>query len=271
MLYYQKRARSYHNGVKTLEYHEALCRASGHFYFASELNGTDAGYDSGTDTGFVVPHIGYITDGHGVMISKDRTLDLNPGDLVYIPAAYPYRSEWDAVRFYTFVVGTSLFDDTAFTFQRIHAPDLLPRFDALNETARRGDTRAYSAAAFALYAEIVPLLERSFAVFPPELLPASRYIEAHFNENFPVAALAKLCSMSEPRFYARFKESVGMSPVDCRNAMRVRHAILALREGGSSEEVASSCGFCSVAFMRRMMLKFAHITPKAAKSERMWL
>ena len=253
-----------------MEFHKASCRSVGHFYFSSECNGADEGYVSGTDSGFVVPHIGYIASGHGVMISKEKTLDLCPGDLVYIPAAYPYRSEWDAVCFYAFVVGTSLFDDTAFTFQKLTLPALLPRFEQLN-AFEKTDTLAYTAAAFSLYADIVPLLEHAVSIFPPELLPAKQYIEAHYTENFPVATLAKLCSMSEPRFYARFKESVGMSPVDCRNAMRVRHAILALREGGSSEEVASSCGFCSVAFMRRMMMKFAHITPKAAKSEKMWL
>ena len=247
------------------ETHKSLCRTAGHFYFASEEKDTDEAYSSGTDTGFVVPHIGYITHGGGVMVSDEKTLTLDPGDLVYIPAAYPYRSHWRSARFYTLIAGTSLFDDTAFTFQKLHLPEWTDKFDALNAAAKTFDPLVYASAAFSLYATLVPLLEKSTAVFPSELLPAKRYIDAHFAENFPVSLLAKQCRMSEPRFYARFKECVGMSPIDCRSAVRVRHAVVALRTDGRIEDVAAECGFCSVSHMRRMMLKFAHMTPKQAK------
>lgn len=72
------------------------------------------------------------------------------------------------------------------------------------------------------------------------------YIEEHFNEQIPVAALAHLVRLNRHYFTRVFKQSLGMPPHRYQASRRVDHAKLLLAERSVSvTEIALKIGFSS--------------------------
>lgn len=250
---------------------EATAETAGAFAFSFLRHEADTDYASGAlGKGFLTPHIGYIVQGGGTFVSPRKTLELAVGDAVYIPTLYPYRSYWKApLKFYTVIVNDRRFDGTAFAFQKLAMPSLLPLFVRLDGLLREGaDETALLAAYLAVYAPIAARLARAESVFPADLIAARTFLEEHAFERVKVSQAAAIARLSEPRFFARFKQATGYAPIEYRNYVRVRRACAMLREGATVEEASAACGFCSGAYFRRQLRKFASLSPTDVKNGR---
>lgn len=86
-----------------------------------------------------------------------------------------------------------------------------------------------------------------------KILPAVREIERNYADECRVSALATLCCMSESGLRRLFHEYLRLSPVDYRNAVRLRRAKQLIAGGEYSiAEAAEQVGFSNLSFFYRL-------------------
>lgn len=96
-----------------------------------------------------------------------------------------------------------------------------------------------------------------------KLLPALSELTAHFDDNRLIGDYAALCGISEPCFRRLFREYVGQSPVDYRNALRLEAARAKLQSGEYNvSEAAWDSGFTNLSYFVRLYKQKYGYTPK---------
>ena len=97
----------------------------------------------------------------------------------------------------------------------------------------------------------------------PRIASAVGYIKERFAENFSVAELAAVSHMSESRFYALFREQVGVPPINYRLKVRIMKAERLLRENRelTISGISESLGFENDAYFRRVFKTLTGVPP----------
>jgi len=213
--------------------------------------------------------IAVMQKGNGRFLTANTEIDIQSGDVFFIPAGSKYISYWDGddgVLYYAIHFHmenrNSEFSPQGFNLQKItplKTNILLSRFETLckciliDGVAR---LKAYSIF-YDLYADILPLLQRKqikFFAFD-NIKNAVEYIEKNSEKNFTVDYLAQMCLLSESRLYALFEKAIGCSPIAYRNNIRIRKAVNLLGGDYSIEEIATKIGFSSAIYFRRIFKK----------------
>lgn len=96
-----------------------------------------------------------------------------------------------------------------------------------------------------------------------EIYAANSWIKENFRDPFTVERLAEQWSMSVSLFHQRFKDAVGMGPLQCQKRLRLTEARrLMLDEGKNVTEAAMEVGYESVSQFVREYRKLFHAAPK---------
>lgn len=83
------------------------------------------------------------------------------------------------------------------------------------------------------------------------------------NDNYSIPDLAKLCNMSESRFYSVFNEVVGMTPIKMKHKIQTTKAEFLLKSTDLSiDEIAHKIGFESTAHFRKVFNDHYGFSPK---------
>ena len=91
---------------------------------------------------------------------------------------------------------------------------------------------------------------------------AQHYIEQHYMENITVEKLANLGYMAKTSFNRRFKNELGITPIEYLIEVRIKKAKLMLkRRNNQITEIAMRCGFGSSAHFSSCFQKHVGITP----------
>lgn len=94
------------------------------------------------------------------------------------------------------------------------------------------------------------------------IIPALDYIRENFNEKISVSGLAKLCGISDEYLRVLFKSFTGRSPLAYINNLRLENAREMLRGGFLTvAEVAEANGFESPGYFSRLFKKHYNIPP----------
>jgi len=83
------------------------------------------------------------------------------------------------------------------------------------------------------------------------IVPVIRYIDKNYSNSLKVSELAKMAGMSESAFRKAFNIYTGMSPIEYRNSLRIRHAEELMLSGVSMSEAARTVGFNNITFFNR--------------------
>ncbi len=95
---------------------------------------------------------------------------------------------------------------------------------------------------------------------------ARAYMEEHYAEPLPMAALARAAGCGRARLFQLFKQSVGMTPNDFLQRLRVNKARQALANPKLSvTEVALRSGFSSSQYFSSVFRRYTGMTPSAAR------
>ncbi len=95
-----------------------------------------------------------------------------------------------------------------------------------------------------------------------EVVKALKYIDDNFEEDIKIFEIAKVCNMSEPYFRKIFKNSVGLSPLEHLNNVRIQKSCNMLKKSTQPIiDVALACGYTSVSTFNRNFIRFIGITP----------
>lgn len=95
------------------------------------------------------------------------------------------------------------------------------------------------------------------------------YVEAHLNENFPVAKLAALVGLSTCHFIRKFKDTTGLSPHKFVVRARVERAHDYLRTGNFRvADAALEVGFCDQSHLDRYFRRYYGFAPSELLKQR---
>ena len=235
------------------------------------------------------PHfcMGLILDGSAEFYpsGEDTPIRVSKGDIIFVPITSRYTSVWkgESIRYisyhFSFAAESGISERNNFALQKITPPDF-PTVQRTFEYAyehyscrsdeRLGDRLAVLGAFYSLLSSVLPLLRHDFEEKHDERIRrAVEYIRLHSEEDITIPALATLCNLSTSHFYTRFKKEVGMTPVDYKNTILVHRAVNLLLYGNpdSIESLASTLGFSSATYFRRVFKKVTGKSPSAYRKK----
>jgi AraC-like DNA-binding protein len=83
-----------------------------------------------------------------------------------------------------------------------------------------------------------------------------------------VATLARLCRLSEPHFYRKFKQATGSTPIDWLRRERINHARRRLLESGDPiKQISEQVGYNDPYFFSRDFKRYTGVAPKDYRSQ----
>ena len=95
-----------------------------------------------------------------------------------------------------------------------------------------------------------------------EMYEANSWIKQNYRQNFKVEELAEQWNMSVSQFHKKFKNAVGMGPLQCQKRLRLTEARrLMLDEGKNATEAAFDVGYESLSQFTREYRKMFGSTP----------
>ena len=96
------------------------------------------------------------------------------------------------------------------------------------------------------------------------LRPVITYIDEHFREKIYIEELSAMINVSPDYFTKMFKESIGKTPIDYINGMRVNSAMeLLCTTDMSMTEIADSIGFCNPNYFHKIFKQYMLTSPLA--------
>ncbi|MBO5269556.1 MAG: helix-turn-helix transcriptional regulator [Clostridia bacterium] len=198
------------------------------------------------------------------------------GDIIFVPITSRYISKWTGtprIRYisyhFTFAPGTGISESNNFTLQKITPQD----FEALRAVfeyahAHYGNGLSEQlqvlSAFYALLSRLLPSLSHApERKYDERIRRAVDYIRLHSEEDISIPTLATMCNISTSHFYTKFKEEVGMTPVDYKNSILVSRATTLLLHGDfdSIEAISDALGFASATYFRRVFKKITGKSP----------
>ena len=87
------------------------------------------------------------------------------------------------------------------------------------------------------------------------------YLQAHFAQDIGVEELARQAGLSRAHLTRTFSRHFGVPPHVYLNAVRLRHARLAIRQGRAPADVALDCGFADQSHLNRRFKGAMGLTP----------
>ena len=96
------------------------------------------------------------------------------------------------------------------------------------------------------------------------LRPVINYIAEHYAEKIYVEKLADIIMVSPDYFTKMFKDSIGKTPVDYINGIRVNRSMqLLINSEKSIAEIAEDIGFCNANYFHKIFKQYMEMSPLA--------
>ena len=212
----------------------------------------------------------YIIEGTCILESDGEEIFLAPGALIYLPAGSHHAMtvtseeiEFYRIDFTVTVDGeVTLFSNRPTKLADAVSAKCYEAMAALEQECIHGDNRIVKVEK--LCAIFSTLCTASPTSHCKKLEAAIHYLDAHFTENVSCHHLAALCFLSTAQFYNLFRERLGMTPLEYRDRLLLRHAKAMLETGEATiTEVANTLGFTSVAYFSRFFKKHTGTSPSA--------
>ena len=96
------------------------------------------------------------------------------------------------------------------------------------------------------------------------LRPVIEYIDEHYCEKIYIEKLADMITVSSDYFTKMFKDSIGKTPIEYINSLRVNEAMRQLSETDRSmAEIADEIGFCNPNYFHKIFKQYMNVSPLA--------
>ena len=249
-------------------------------FLAANLRLTEAGYTrvgsfwSHIATFFPYYRIYCVTEGRAQMVLPDRTLDILPGRLYFIPAFSIMGAECE-----DFMVHHWLhfhLDVTTSCYLSVYKPrtfvEMQPgdeeifrlvreNFEASEQGTRLPNVLAYTSLTKYLFSRFLP--DEELPADAARFVPVLQYIDQHLNTNLSNAELSDLLCLNETYFSNIFAKQFGISPKQYILQKRIGAAAAMLLETDKTvKEVAFSFGYENEMYFYRIFRKVTGTTPE---------
>ena len=96
------------------------------------------------------------------------------------------------------------------------------------------------------------------------LRPVISYIDEHFREKIYIEELSAMINVSPDYFTKMFKESIGKTPIDYINGIRVNRALALLSETDESvNDISDGLGFSNPNYFHKIFKQYMDTSPLA--------
>ncbi len=210
-------------------------------------------------------YVALLLKGRARIVTKAQTLEINEGDVFFIPKNLSYHSYWYGSPEINFLsIGfneLNITDKSNYTLQVVECNDEVKNaIKAIETNGISIDCKTLSHFYTAMEL-LLPLLKSSESKEKQIVERAKALIleDAHITTN----ELAKKCSVSVPYLYLLFKRTEGITPNEFRQiALCNLAAELLITTDKSIEEISSELGFSSSSYFRKILKKHLGVTPR---------
>ena len=237
------------------------------FYYAFNFNTICLKKYHYTDNRAGAPsnYLAYLQEGHCRIVSEQITLELQAGDVFFIPKGLSYQSYWSSEQEIRFIsLGFHLFPEE----KRKHY--LLQKIDCDAETAQRVQSIPTNTVVdsrllgdfYTLLADLLPRMRYDLSNPKKDLIEkAKKYI--HANPDCKVADIAQHCLLSESALFALFKSEANTTPNGMRQQILCEKAtVLLTTTDRSVQEISNELGFSSTSYFRKVLAKTMGQSPR---------
>ena len=214
---------------------------------------------------FYYPCIGYILNGSVKIFFKGIKYEAKKGDLIYISNGIKYYSVWS---------GNPDIDWLSIDFKfsnplqsEYYGLQIIKDYDGvLFHKIYNEFNSGNQLSAMSLFYSLLDDVYKKMETKPKEnssspVVKAIEYLEKNYTAPIKIEKLASLCGFSESRFYALFKLTTGLSPIQYKNYLMVQNAtILLTKTDMSVSDIAEQMGCSSANYFTRV---FKSVTGKS--------
>lgn len=213
-------------------------------------------------------YIAYMLKGHSKIVSKERTIEVGPGDLFYIPKGLPYQSYWDSkddIQFLSF--GFHFFPEAKskqFILQKIICSDTLK--EKVKEIPINANIDSSVIGVFySVLSTVAEHLDGDSEMAGNKIIElAKQYI--YDNISCSVSDIARHCHLSKSALYNIFKKECNLTPNALIQKVRCKKAeILLTTTNKSVQEISDILEFSSTSYFRKI---FKYYTGKSPREHR---
>ena len=225
-------------------------------------------------------------EGGGYVLTQNRRFRVRPGELAWISGYQPHAHWSDPEQpweLYWIRLDGRQVQETVNVlsverlpvFSRVDFPRLRTEFERILTTLR-DRPGALEAIINAAVAEILAVLFENRQVEVASSLEGSRprdpgsptlqnslmKLTLYPDRPWRVEELAKLCGLSEPQFYRRFRQVTGSSPIDWLRRERISHARRRLVESDDPiKQIAEQVGYNDAFYFSRDFKRYTGVSP----------
>ncbi len=96
------------------------------------------------------------------------------------------------------------------------------------------------------------------------LRPVIEFIDRHFDEKLYIEMLSEMINVSADYFTKMFKDSIGKTPIDYINSLRVNRAMQLLSDTEESmSDISDAVGFCNTNYFHKIFKQYRNTSPLA--------
>lgn len=215
-------------------------------------------------------YLGYLHEGYGRLQSREVTLNVEAGELFYIPKGCAYHSYWrsdgeicfDSFGFLYFPFPT----DSTYPLQTIPITDSIRPLLAQLSAHKEVDGLSVG-----LLYQILQLALPTMATVPKaarERLADGAITYMHRHPHDSIAQVAKACGVSESTLYGCLKRVYRKTPATLRQEVLVQQAIgLLTTTDLSVEEISDRLAFSSATYFRKVFKQHTGLSPRQMRRE----
>lgn len=219
---------------------------------------TDA--SAGTDC----HHIGWVHAGSAVFDVQGKIHEFHAGDVFYTPPGCRYHSYWSGERIDYDSYAFHYFPDPTgaeYGVQRIGMTDAAWAFLTALSADKRVSVQSVGRFYCFLGAVLPAMTPTAHDPRLETVAVAREYIRTH--TDFTARELSRHLGISESGLYALFRETLGRTPVEEKNRIRIERAVeLLTTTDRAVESIAERLGFSSAAYFRKVLRAETGKTPR---------
>ena len=217
-------------------------------------------------------YLAYMIKGDANIVSENKTIQIQEGDVFYIPKNLSYQSYWhgdDEIDFLSFgFLELNTKENTKFELQRIPCDKkVTEKIIQIPTSGETVDCKTLSLF-YDVMSEIIPNL--TYSSENKEEITVEKI--KHCIRSHPYSSLheiAGLCAVSEPYLYALFKKITHTTPNDYRQKVLCEMGMeLLLTTDKKVEEITDLVHFSSSSYFRKVLKKHTGSTPREIRKNR---
>ena len=241
--------------------------SNGFHFFTLEF---DRFHDCDNRTGAPAHYFAYMLSGKCKIVTNSETVEIQEGDILYIPNAGSYRSYWygnPKIRFIS--LGFQFFpkfDSKTYPIQKVPLNDRAVELFYWLSNIRRLSAQDIGVF-YTLVGVLLPLMSHNTVCRTQEIVELTQnYLTNH--PHATVSELAKVCAISEAALYSAFHKSSDVTLNQLRNNLLLEKAKdMLISTDKPIEYISSWLGFSSTSYFRKKFKQYYDMPPKEMRKK----